>query len=298
MPKLSREACTPTAFVLAGGGSLGAVEVGMLRALVEAGVGPDLVVGASVGALNGVHFAGAPDADGVRRLEDVWRRIRRSDVFPVGVSRSVRALLGGAQSLVSPAPLRRLLEAHLPLASLEASAVPVHVVATDFTTGEEVLLSRGSAVGALLASTAIPAVFPPVDLDGRVLVDGGIASNTPVAAAVRLGARRVIVLPTGFSCHPDPVPRGPIAAALHALNLLIARQLVSDLERFAKQVDLCIVPPLCPVARTAYDFSGTDELIDRAAASTRHWLDHGGLEEGRIPAELRPHGHGGTSAAA
>jgi len=264
-----------TAFVLAGGGSLGAVEVGMLRALVEAGVGPDLVVGSSVGALNGVYFAGAPDAAGVARLEDVWRRIRRSDVFPVGASRSVRALLGRAQSLVSPEPLRRLLEAHLPLASLEASAVPVHVVATDFTTGEEVLLSRGSAARALLASAAIPAVFPPVELDGRVLVDGGIASNTPVAAAVRLGARRVIVLPTGFSCHPDPVPREAIGAALHALNLLIARQLVSDLERFAKQVELCVVPPRCPVTRTAYDFSGTDELIDRAAASTRHWLDHG-----------------------
>ncbi len=170
---------TDTAFVLAGGGSLGAVEVGMLQALVEAGIAPDLVVGASVGAVNGVYFAAVPDAGGVARLAAIWRRIGRGDVFPVSVTRSIRALLGGSNSLVSPNGLRGLLEEHLPCGALEHTAVPVHVVATDFVSDEEVVPSRGSAVEAVLASAAIPAVFPPVARDGRQLVDGGVANNTP-----------------------------------------------------------------------------------------------------------------------
>ncbi len=282
---------TATAFVLAGGGSLGAVEVGMLQALVEAGIAPDLVVGASVGAINGVHFAAVPDAEGVARLAEIWRRIGRGDVFPVSVTRSIRALLGGSSSLVSPNGLRRLLEQHLPCDALEDVAVPVHVVATDFVSGAEVVLSRGPAVEAVLASAAIPAVFPPVALEGRHLVDGGIANNTPVTTAARLGAGRIIVLPTGLSCHADPVPRSAIGVALHALNLLIARQLVSDVQRLRGEVEIRVVPPLCPLARSAYDFSGTDELIERAAKSTRGWLEQGGLEHGGIPAELSPHAH-------
>ncbi len=216
----------------------------MLQVLiVEAGISPDLVVGASVGAINGVLFAAEPNARGVTRLGETWRRIGLGDVLPVSPTRSIRALLGGCNSLVSPNGLRRLLEEHLPCETLEAAAIPVHVVATDLVTGAEVVLSRGSAVEAILASAAIPAVFPPVALGGTLLVDGGIANNTPVSAAVNLGAERVVVLPTGFSCHADPVPRSAIGVALHALNLLIARQLVTDLQRLDGEVELRVVPP-------------------------------------------------------
>ncbi len=280
-----------TAFVLAGGGSLGAVEVGMLQALVEAEIVPDLVVGASVGAINGIHSAAAPDAGGVAALADIWYRIGHGDVFPVSVTRSLRALLGRGTSLVSPKGLRNLLRSHLPCDAIEHTAVPVHVVASDFISGEEVVLSRGPAVEAILASSAIPAIFPPVKWGDTYLVDGGIANNTPVTVAVRLGARRVIVLPTGFSCHADPTPRNAIGVALHSLNLLISRQLVSDLERLQRDVELHVIPPLCPVSRSAHDFLGTDELIELAAKSTRSWLEQGGLGNDGIPGELRPHSH-------
>ncbi len=263
----------------------------MLQVLIEAGISPDLVVGASVGAINGVHFAAEPGARGVARLAEIWRQIGLGDVFPVSPTRSIRALLGGGNSLVSPNGLRRLLEEHLPCETLEEAAIPVHVLATDFVTGAEVVLSRGSAVEAILASTAIPAVFPPVELGGTLLVDGGIANNTPVSAAVNLGAGLVIVLPTGLSCHADPVPRSAIGVALHALNLLIARQLVTDVQRLDGEVELHVVPPLCPLARWPYDFADTDELIERAAKSTRSWLERGGLEDGAIPGELQPHFH-------
>ncbi|MEX2206461.1 MAG: patatin-like phospholipase family protein [Myxococcota bacterium] len=291
MARLHESTRGPTAFVFAGGGSLGAVEVGMLRALVEIGQRPDLVLGASVGAINGFYFAAAPDARGVERLAQVWLGIRRADVFPVGPARGLLALLGGGRSLVSPHGLRRLLIENLPGSTLESTATPMYVVATDLRSGSEVILSRGSAVEALLASAAIPAVFPSVSIDGRPLVDGGIAANTPVAAAVALGARRVIVLPTGFSCAAGPRSNRALAVALHALNLLIARQLVTDLTRAPADVEIRVVPPLCPMPCSAYDFTHTAELIERAESSTRSWLAAGGLEVPGIPVELEPHVH-------
>jgi len=263
----------------------------MLQALVEAAIIPDLVVGASVGAINAVHFGASPDADGVARLGRIWCRIGRRDVFPLSPARSLHALMARGDALVSPRKLRRLLEGYLPCDRLEATALPVHVVATDLASGGEAVLSRGPAVDAVLASTAIPAVFPPMVLGGAHLVDGGIASNTPLAAAARLGAGRLIVLPTGFSCLADPAPHGAVSIALHALNLLIARQLVTDLERLRETLAVHVIPPLCPLARSAYDFSGTEELIERAAESTRRWLQSGGLRRREIPGALRPHLH-------
>lgn len=182
-----------TAFVMAGGGSLGAVEVGMLRELLAWGEAPSFVVGASAGAINGAFFAALPTAAGVDRLEAIWVGLRRSDLFPFNL-RSVLGLLTRRAHLVDSAGLRALLERHLPHAQLEDSAIPVHIVASDMVTGEEVLLSNGPAVDAVLASAAIPGVFPPVRVAGRLLVDGGVSNNTPISTAMRLGATRIIVL--------------------------------------------------------------------------------------------------------
>jgi NTE family protein len=173
-----------TAFVLAGGGSLGAVEVGMLEALVEAGVQPDLIVSCSAGAVNGAFFAGRPDAGGVRALRAVWEGLRARDVFPFSPLGSLLGALSLRDHLVDSGPLARLMKRHLAYRELEAARVPVHVVATDVLTGREVVLSRGPAVPAVLASAAIPGVFPPVRIGDAHLFDGGIASNTPIAAAL------------------------------------------------------------------------------------------------------------------
>ena len=170
-----------TAFVFAGGGSLGAIQVGMLRVLLSAGVRPDFVIGTSVGALNAGYFAGAPNAEGVGRLEEIWSGMRRSDVFPFTFE-SAFGLLRHSGYIVNPSRLRRLIENNLPYAYLEDAMMPVHVVATDVQ-GMPVLLSKGSAIDAILASAAIPGVFPPVPIDGQMLMDGAIATNTPIRAA-------------------------------------------------------------------------------------------------------------------
>jgi len=280
---------TKTAFVFAGGGSLGAIQVGMLRVLLSVGARPDFVIGTSVGALNASYFAGAPNAEGVARLEAIWSGLRRCDIFPFTLQ-SALGLLTHPGYIADPSRLRRLIESNLSYAYLEDARMPVHVVATDVE-GIPVLLSKGSAIDAILASAAIPGVFPPVPIDGRMLMDGAIATNTPIRAAVSLGASKIIVLPTGYACALKEPPKGAVARVLHAITLLITWQLIRDLEHLPEEINVCVVPTLCPLAVSPFDFSASRDLIKRAADSTQEWVDHGGLSRRSLPRELRAHRH-------
>jgi NTE family protein len=268
----------------------------MLKALIRAGMIPDLVVGASVGALNGAYFAAQPSEAGIERLERIWNRLQRADVLPL-VFNSLLAILGRRDHLVAPAHLRRLVESELPCENLEDARIPCHVVATDVLDGTEVTIASGPLASALLASAAIPAVFPPVPHAGRRLMDGAITNNTPISTALSLGATRVVVLPTGLSCALPEPPRGVVAFALHALNLLVMRQLLSDIEHFSSRVELIVVPPLCPVTASAYDFSQTADLIHRAEATTRLWLQKNGLQPAGAPPQLLAHEHARAPAS-
>ncbi len=279
-----------TAFVMAGGGSLGAVEVGMLRALLEAGERPDLIVGASAGAINGAFFAYDPTLAGIDRLGAIWCGLRRRDVFPFSLS-TLLGVLTGRDHLCGHDGLRRLLHAQLGDRAIEEAVLPLHVVASDLATGDEVLLSSGPAVDAVLASAAIPGVFPPVDVGGRLLVDGGVANNTPISSAVRLGATRILVLPTGFACASRKVPSNAVARAMHALSLLVVRQLLNDIERFRPSVELHVVPGLCPLDVSPYDYSASAMLIERAVTSTKAWVAGGGLLREDTPMEVMVHTH-------
>ena len=281
---------TKTAFVLAGGGSFGAIQVGMMHALVANGVSADMVVGSSVGAINGAYYAGAPTLKGVLELETIWRGLRRQDVFPV-TWRTMMGFIWRRDFLISHDGVRKLLEDHLPYRNLEDAQLPLHIVATDIVTGDSVVLSEGSAVDAIVASTAIPGAFAPVPYKGRYLADGAISSNTPVRIAVAKGARRLIILPTGYACATETPPVGAVANALHALTLLIARQLVSELEDLPADIEYFVVPPLCPLVGSPYDFSRTSDHIEGAIKSTNAWLARQGLDKQSIPGELRPHAH-------
>lgn len=278
-----------TAFVFAGGGSLGAIQVGMLQELLEAGVQPDFVVGSSVGAINAAYFAAAPDPDGVARLAELWCGLRRRDVFPVTLASALK-LLWRPESLVSPRPLRHLLEAQLALTRLEDARIALHVIATD-PQGVSVRLCSGPAVDAILASAAIPGVFPPVTIAGRALMDGAIAANTPLRLAAGLGATRIVVLPTGYACALQGPPKGVVAKALHAITLLIAWQLMHELETMPPEVQVQVAPTLCPLEVSPYDFSASRRLIERARRSTRDWIAAGGLERQARARELAAHHH-------
>ncbi|WP_438279218.1 patatin-like phospholipase family protein [Nitrobacter sp.] len=279
-----------TAFVFAGGGSFGAIQVGMMQALAAHGVAADIVVGSSVGALNGAYYAGVPTLDGVKRLAEIWRSLSRRDVFPVSVM-TLLGFLWRRDFLISHEGVRRLIDDHLPYRNLQDAKLPVHIVTTNILTGGAVVLSEGSATEAIVASTSIPGVFAPVRYRKMFLADGAISSNTPIRVALEKGARRLIILPTGTACAGEVPPKGAVANVLHAVTLLIARQMVDDLEYIDPSIEYHVVPPLCPLVGSPYDFSRTEEHIERATRKTERWIAAGGLEQRGVPGELRPHEH-------
>jgi NTE family protein len=280
-----------TALVLAGGGSFGAIQVGMLHSLATHGIAADMVVGSSVGSLNGAYYAGNPTLEGIDRLEAIWRALRRSDVFPVNWA-AMLGFLVRRNFLVEPHGLRMLIESNLTYRNLEDAKIPIHIVATDILTGGTVVLSEGSAAQAIIASAAIPAVFPPVRFEDAYLVDGAVSSDTAVKVAVDQGARRLIILPTGYACALSKPPAGAVASALHALTLLIARQMLSELKELdGSSIEYFVLPPLCPLTGSPYDFSQTGALIDRAVKSTDAWIADGGFEKPNVHAQLGIHTH-------
>jgi NTE family protein len=193
-----RRADRPT-FVLGGGGNLGAMQVGMIYALVESGIRPGMIVGTSVGAINGAFLASRADLIGIREIALFWSSLRRRDVLGIGVLPLARGIVRPRGYLFDSTPMRHILESFLAFDRLEDSPIPFAVVATALRTGEPVVLDSGNAVTALLASSAIPRVLPPIEIDGTLLVDGGAAADVPLRQAVALGGRNLYVMPTARS---------------------------------------------------------------------------------------------------
>jgi predicted acylesterase/phospholipase RssA len=191
----ARAAGSP-AFVLSGGGNLGAIQVGMMYALVEKGLRPGMIVGTSVGAINGAFFASRPDLPGIAEIARLWSSLRRRDVLGVDLGTLVGGFRGRPRHLFDSSSIRRILESFLTFNRLEDAPIPLTVVATALGTGEAVILNSGDATNALLASSAVPRLLPPVEIDGRLLVDGAAAADVPLQQAVALGARELYVLPT------------------------------------------------------------------------------------------------------
>lgn len=260
-----------TAFVLSGGSSLGAIQVGMLQALMEAGIKPDFLIGTSVGAVNAAWLAGQPDLGGALKLAEIWTGLRRQDVFPLNPWAGAQGLLGRTNHVISNSGLRNILEKNLPYQRLEEASVPVHVLTTDLKTGRAVVISSGPAVPALLASTAIPGVFPPVTIGRRELIDGGVANHTPIAAALALGASKVIVLPIGYPWVRNQ-PTNALGMALHALARFVEQRLEAEVHAYRNSADIVLLPTVDDLPVSPADFSRTHELIKLAYRSSRRYL--------------------------
>jgi NTE family protein len=262
----------PTAFVFSGGASLGAAQAGMLHALYERGIRPDMLIGTSAGAINAAFVASRPPTVGTaRELQHVWQGLSRGQIFPTNPLTAGLGLIGRRDHAVPSGPLRRLIERHLDFDRLEQAAVPLHVVATDVLTGEDVRLSEGPAAEAILASSAIPGVFAPVRWDSRTLVDGAVANNAPISHAIELGADEVYVL-SAFTQRPlTSAPRGALAAGVTAITRMIGRRVEEDLRRYADVARLTVLPgpsaDILPI-----DFGHAEELIAEGLVSARRTL--------------------------
>ena len=245
----------------------------MLQALYEDGIRPDLLVGTSAGAINAAFAASRPATiETARDLQQVWRGLNRSEIFPANPLRAGLAIVGLRDHCVSAGSLRRMISRHVEIDRLEEAPIELHVVATDVLSGEEVLLSEGPAVDAVLASAAIPGVFPAVPWESRMLVDGGVVNNAPISNAVELGADQIYVLPAVGTGPLARAPRGALASAVAGMTRAITRRFAEDVTRYADSVDLKVLPAPGVEGIMPTDFGHADELIADGLRATRATL--------------------------
>jgi NTE family protein len=260
-----------TAFVLSGGASLGALQVGMLEALYEQGITPDFLVGTSVGALNAAFVASRPQSPRTAtELGRVWRDLQRQDVFPLSMGALVGGVCGRRDHLVPDRELRRLIRRHIQFEDLADAAIPLHLVAFELTEGRELLLSSGPAVEAIAASASIPGIFPPVAIGEQRLIDGGVVNNTPISHAVELGAERIYILTTQEPhSRPTRVPTCALDAAIQGLHLLVCSRVEADVARYSADAELIMLPAPNAACVPPTSFEHSHRLITDARAAAR-----------------------------
>ena len=275
-----------TAFAISGGGARGAAQVGMLRALIERDIAPDFVVGVSIGAWNGAWLAHRPELDWVMKLEEVWRNVTRRTLDMVWW-RAARNMVRRKPSLYEGNGLSRFVARHLQVHDFEDLAVPLHTVAIDLTMGTKAVLSQGPLAPAVLASSAIPGIFPPVLIDGRQHVDGGLVDPTGLDTAIELGARRVYVLDSGYAGRL-PAPLGSMNAIVdHTFQIAAQHRTRWTIKQMGRSVEIIHLRPDAGFLRHSMDFGATDFYLDEGYRYAAQVLDSRGKRRRSIP-ELAP----------
>jgi len=267
------------AFVLGGGGILGAAEVGMLRALLEARIRPDLVVGTSVGAINGALLADQPDLPGVNRLEDLWRSLSKSEVFSGSALRRVGTLARTRTHAHDVSPLADLLRSAFDGRTIEELTVSFQCVAASIERAAEHWFDRGPIVDAVLASSAVPGLFPPHAIGSEHFLDGGLVHSIPVGRAVTLGARTIYVCQVGRIERPLTPPTKPWEVAMVSFEVARRHRFHADMAGVPESVTVHVLPsgaePPSYADRSALryrDVSGVADRISLAHAAARDYL--------------------------
>jgi len=255
-----------TAFVLGGGGRWGAVEVGMIQALHEAGVVPDLILGTSIGAFNGAVIADYPGREGVERLTGFWEEVTGADLFQTSLLDRALRVVTLKPSIHETGELRRIVEHAIhPDTQIEDLHTPFQCVAASIERFTEHWFDRGPLVDAVLASSAVPALFPPVEVEGEHFYDGGLVDSVPLGRAVHLGADVVYVLQVGRIESPLRPPERLYEAALISFEIARRHRFVTTMRDLPDDVEVHLLPTGSPVA---WD--------DR---SQLKWKDTGGIED-------------------
>ena len=260
------------AFVLGGGGVLGAHEVGMLRALAERGVRPDVVLGTSVGAVNGAFFAADPTLAGVERLTELWRESNWSERSAGAALRRLGTLARSGTHLESLSEMRERLVSLLPVERVEDLELPFQCVAASIERAAEHWFERGPLADVVLASCAVPGILPPVPLDGEHFIDGGIVNSIPVSRAVMLGARKIYVLQVGRLEQSLRPPRRPWEVGLVAFEVARRHRFAHDLHSLPDDVELHVLPTGGSAA-PAYNDLSAQLRVGRIARTMQRQID-------------------------
>ncbi|MBD3941189.1 patatin-like phospholipase family protein [Microbacterium sp. NEAU-LLC] len=271
------------AFVLGGGGVRGAVEIGMLRALLERGIRPDLVVGTSIGSINGALVAADPTPAVIDRLLDAWTSPEANAVYGDSLFAQFARLVKTKTHLNSPAPLRHLLERALGAdTAFEDLPVRLRVVAASIERAAEHVFESGPLVEAVLASSSVPGLLPPTRIGDEHFIDGGIVNSIPIAQAVDAGAHTVYVLQVGRIETPLEPPRTAVDTARVAFEIARRHRYAHDIANLPEGVALHVLP-------TGGALDGDDSLmsyrrmttvrrrIDAAYDASREFLDARGI---------------------
>lgn len=269
-----------TAFVLGGGGVLGASEVGMLKALLERGIVPDLIVGTSVGALNGAFVAADPSPAAADRLAEIWSALSASEVFSGSFISRIASLARSGTHLHGNESLRALIDNALPGAMIEDLPVRFECVAASIERACGQWFSSGPLVDAVLASSAVPGLLPPVEIGGEHYMDGGLVYSIPVGRAVELGATRVMVLQVGRIERPLEVPTKPWEVGLVAFEISRRHRFAEEMARMPPDIEVHVLPAAPPERAGVLRYRDTSQVrgrIDAASAATVEYLDRQGL---------------------
>lgn len=268
------------AFVLGGGGVLGVAEVGMARALLEAGISPDLVCGTSIGAINGAAIAAAPTAEGIKQLSAIWDALAEDGVLDGSLLRRVAEVVRRRTSLHGNDALRRMLRDRLPATRFEDLAVPFECVAASIERAQEHWFTSGELIEPILASCALPGVFPPVRIGDEHFFDGGLVNSIPLERAVARGADTIWVLHVGRLEEKLAAPRFPWEVAFVAFEISRRHRFHSDLQRVGPKVTVHLLPTGMPQRRAATwsnlryrDNNRIGGRAERAYDATRDYLE-------------------------
>ncbi len=268
----STEPPAQTAFVLGGGGVLGAHEVGMLRALAECEIAPDLILGTSIGAVNGALFAGDPTPDGVERLSELWQGSDLAEITAGSVLRRVGTLVRSGTHVESLEAAQARLRSALPHRRVEDLSVRFQCVAASIERAAEHWFTAGDLADVVLASCAVPGILPPVEIDGEHFIDGGIVNSIPVARAVALGARVIYVLQVGRLEKPLQPPRWPWEVGLVAFEVARRHRFAHDLQNLPEGVELHLLPTGGSAA-PAYNDLSAQVRLRRIARTVAQQID-------------------------
>ena len=268
-----------TAFVMSGGGNQAVSQVGMLRALLERDIVPDVVIGTSAGALNGAVVATDPTVAGVEHLADVWMSIRSGEVFQGGRLARAWNVLRRDDHLFTNEGLRSILDRAHTAETFADTEVPLRVVATDLSTGDEVVFASGPVEPALLASTALPALFPPIAHDERLLVDGAVTNTVPLWHALSGPVDRIYVCNVSGALIERRM-RSPLDVAVRAFAISRNQRFDLELRHAPPEVDVVVLPNPSD-QRDLFDFSDSMMLIEEAHHLAARALDEHDAEAAR-----------------
>jgi len=230
------------AFVLGGGGHRGAYEVGMMKALTEQGIRPDVVLGTSIGAVNGAVIARNPTSHGTALLEQTWIDLNFGDVFPGSLWSRALSAVRQRTYLHANDQLREWLESLLDDEAFEDLAVPFQCVAACIEDAAEHWFTSGSLIDAILASSAVPGLLPPVEIAGKHFVDGGVVNSIPVSRAYELGAKTIYVMHVGHVDDALDVPSAPWDVAVVAFEIARRHRFATDLDSVPDGTTVHVLP--------------------------------------------------------